>query len=122
MNCRPYQHVELGSKIGDGRMEAVLRLYMIVLTSTHYACMHAATGSTISLSVFFWASFTHKLFARELDSDAACETVSVVDDDASGPNSEGVDDGLTLATNRFWGIWAICFNKENMLKLSPEGP
>ena len=29
---------------------------------------------------------------------------------------------LTLASSRFWGIWAICFNKENVLKLSPEGP
>ena len=25
---------------------------------------------------------------------------------------------LTLASSRFWGIWAICFNRVNVLKLS----
>ena len=25
---------------------------------------------------------------------------------------------LALASNRFWGIWAICFNRVNVLKLS----
>ena len=29
---------------------------------------------------------------------------------------------LTLASSRFWGIWAIYSNKENVLKLSLEGP
>ena len=30
----------------------------------------------------------------------------------------GLTNPLTLASSRFWGIWAICFNRVNVLKLS----